>query len=139
MSEKFQGSMTIQLAEIQLPKSVAACGNNDQRFYHNKPEGFRITDIGRGVLCEAPNQADVLLYPAILKRAVALKDIELPGTKAPQPVKQGVLSLEDLLTSEAGFGLKTATSLQRAICRAIEGRPLDDLWLDPAVRRSFGE
>ena len=48
-------------------------------------------------------------------------------------------SLEDLLTSELGFGLKTATPLQRAICRAIEGKSLGDLWNDPAVRRSFGD
>ena len=48
-------------------------------------------------------------------------------------------SLEDLLVSEQGFGLKTATPLQRAICRAIEGRALGSLWDDPAVRRSFGD
>jgi hypothetical protein len=81
---KFKGEFYIPLAEIQLTESVAACGNNDQRFYHNKPDGFRITDIGRGVLCEKPGQADVLLYPSILKRGIALKDIKLPGTKAPK-------------------------------------------------------
>jgi hypothetical protein len=86
--EKYNATMVIPLAEVQLTESVAACGNNDQRFYHDKPVGFRITDIGRAVLVEKEGQADVLLYPAILKRAIALTDIELPGTKAPKLAKK---------------------------------------------------
>ena len=85
MATKFQGEFTIPLAEVQLRESVAACGNNDQRFLHNKPEGFRITDIGRGVLCELKGFADVLIYPSLLKRGIALEDISLPGSKAPKP------------------------------------------------------
>lgn len=37
------------------------------------------------------------------------------------------MDLETLLTSREGFGLETATALQRAKCRIIDGRPLDDL------------
>lgn len=48
-------------------------------------------------------------------------------------------SLENLLTSEFGFGLTTATPLQRAICWLIEcGRVPDRLWDVPAVQESFG-
>ena len=85
MASKFQGEMTIPLAEVQLRETVAACGCNDQRFLHDKPVGFRITDIGRGVLCEMKGFADVLIYPSLLKRGIALVDIELPGSKAPKP------------------------------------------------------
>ena len=37
------------------------------------------------------------------------------------------MDLETLLTSRDGFGLESATFLQRAICRVIDGAPLDDL------------
>lgn len=37
-------------------------------------------------------------------------------------------SLEDLITSDHGFGLKTATAAQRAICRVSDGTPLGELW-----------
>jgi len=48
-------------------------------------------------------------------------------------------TLEQLLTSEAyGFGLTTATPVQRAICRAADGQPLGALWLDADVRAAFG-
>jgi len=47
-------------------------------------------------------------------------------------------SLEDLLTSEDGFGIKTATPLQRAICRVVDGAPLDDLKDHPHVLRAMG-
>lgn len=47
-------------------------------------------------------------------------------------------SLEDLVTSADGFGLVTATNLQRAICRVIEGRPLGDLADDPDVVEALG-
>lgn len=45
---------------------------------------------------------------------------------------------EGFLTSPHGFGLTTASPLQRAIARAIDGRPLDELAEDPAVLRAFG-
>lgn len=47
-------------------------------------------------------------------------------------------TLEDLLMSPAGFGLDTATPTQRAICRIIEGLPLDDLADDPDVSTAVG-
>lgn len=50
----------------------------------------------------------------------------------------GPPTLEDLLTSPLGFRLVTATPVQRAVCRAIEGRPLGDLASDPDVLAAFG-
>lgn len=46
------------------------------------------------------------------------------------------LTLESLLTSDAGFALTSATPLQRAIMRAAEGRPIDDI-LEPYDRMKF--
>lgn len=37
------------------------------------------------------------------------------------------MDLETLLTSRDGFGLESATPLQRFICRVIDGAPVDDL------------
>ena len=48
------------------------------------------------------------------------------------------LSLEKILTSPHGFGLETASPLQRAICRALDGRELGDYWDNPVVRDAFG-
>lgn len=47
-------------------------------------------------------------------------------------------SLEDLLTHPQGFGLTTASPVQRAIMRVADGRPIGDLWGHPAVVRAFG-
>lgn len=48
-------------------------------------------------------------------------------------------SLEELLTSELGFGLMTATPLQRACCWVIQGDPIPDhLWELDEVSSSFG-
>lgn len=47
-------------------------------------------------------------------------------------------TVEWLLTSPEAFGVETATPLQRAIARAIDGRPLLELWDDPVVQRAFG-
>jgi hypothetical protein len=47
-------------------------------------------------------------------------------------------SLEDLLCSPEGFGLTTATPLQRAICRMIQGAPLAGLENDPVVQGALG-
>lgn len=47
-------------------------------------------------------------------------------------------NLEDLLTNPQGFNLTTATYLQRAICKALEGRPLGEYWKRSEVRRAFG-
>ena len=49
------------------------------------------------------------------------------------------LSLEALLTSKVGgFGLETATPLQRAYCRVVQGVPLGDLAHDPDVLEAMG-
>lgn len=47
-------------------------------------------------------------------------------------------TLEEILTSPDWFGLTTASNLQRAICRVIDGRALGDLASDPAVVRALG-
>jgi len=48
-------------------------------------------------------------------------------------------SLEELLTSPMGFGLERATPLQRAICWALERKPIPaELWADPSVPPAFG-
>lgn len=49
-------------------------------------------------------------------------------------------SLEELLTSEMGFGLTKATNPQRAICWVLQGQPIPALlWEDPKVRECFGD
>jgi hypothetical protein len=47
-------------------------------------------------------------------------------------------TLEELLTSEQGFGLTTATPLQRAVCRIADGLPLGELACEPAVMSAIG-
>lgn len=47
-------------------------------------------------------------------------------------------SFEELMMSEHGFGLKTASKLQRAIFRVSSGEPIGKLWKDPVVQRAFG-
>lgn len=47
-------------------------------------------------------------------------------------------SLEELLVGADYFGLTDATPLQRAICRAAEGRPLRELAAHPDVIAGFG-
>lgn len=48
------------------------------------------------------------------------------------------ITLESLLVSKNGFGLTTATPLQRAICRMADGIALGDLADDPDVIESVG-
>lgn len=48
------------------------------------------------------------------------------------------MNLEQVFTSRNGFGIETATPLQRAICRASTGDDLDELWQDETVRKAFG-
>jgi hypothetical protein len=48
------------------------------------------------------------------------------------------VTLERLFTSRDGFGVETATPVQRAACRASDGLPLDALWDDQDVRTAFG-
>jgi hypothetical protein len=55
-----------------------------------------------------------------------------PATDAPP-------TLEALLTSPQGFGLVTASPLQRAVCRVAEGRPLGELANEPSVRTAIGD
>jgi hypothetical protein len=78
MSEhKFQTTDPMPLQEVRFTESVAACGCNGTVFLHDKPLGLRITDIGRGVLVEREGEPDALIYPAILKRAIALGDVKV--------------------------------------------------------------
>lgn len=46
--------------------------------------------------------------------------------------------LEELLTGRRWFGLDTATPVQRALCRVIQGRPLAELACDANVVAAFG-
>lgn len=50
----------------------------------------------------------------------------------------GFLTLETVLCHPEMFGLVTATPVQRAICRALDGLPLGDLWANEEVRTAFG-
>lgn len=47
-------------------------------------------------------------------------------------------TLEELFMEPDGFGVVTASPLQRAICRVADGRPIGDLWDDLGVRGAFG-
>ena len=49
------------------------------------------------------------------------------------------LTTEQLLVSPQAFGLTTASPLQRAICRAVDGLPLGDLALREDVREAIGD
>lgn len=48
------------------------------------------------------------------------------------------ITLEQLLTRPAGFGLVSASPLQRAICRIADGLPLAELAAAPSVRAAIG-
>jgi hypothetical protein len=48
-------------------------------------------------------------------------------------------TLEELLTLKSGFGLTTASPVQRAVCRIIDGRPLGALAADPFVKSAIGD
>src|SRR5690349_10075757 len=67
----------------------------------------------------------------------------MPRAAAPSPSRaflspDMVPSTEELLTSPEYYGLDEATPVQRAICRAVDGQPLGDLWKDKNVRKAFG-
>jgi hypothetical protein len=47
-------------------------------------------------------------------------------------------TFEDMMTHPMGFALTTASPVQRAIMRVVDGRPIGDLWGHPAVVRAFG-
>jgi hypothetical protein len=49
------------------------------------------------------------------------------------------LTLEALLTSRNGFALVTASPLQRAVCRIIDGLPLGELAARDEVRAAIGD
>ena len=51
---------------------------------------------------------------------------------------KSLVHFEGLLTSPLGFGLTTASPLQRAIARIADGRPLAELAEDPVVLRALG-
>lgn len=52
---------------------------------------------------------------------------------------RATFSCEELLTDPALFALTTASPLQRAICRVVDGRPLGELADSPGVREAFGD
>lgn len=60
-----------------------------------------------------------------------------PGTLT-RPPRRKIVSLETLLTHKDAFGLTTATPVQRAFCRAIDGIPLGELAEDKDVQWCFG-
>ncbi len=49
-----------------------------------------------------------------------------------------MITLEQLLTAKAGFGLVTASPLQRAVCRIADGLPLAELAEHPHVVEAIG-
>lgn len=63
---------------------------------------------------------------------------------APEPRPRAFLehdrvpSTEELLCSKEYYGLTTATNVQVAICRAVDGVPLGELWKDRNVKKAFG-
>lgn len=73
---------------------------------------------------ERPKADDILnAFEAAVREQLAAKDLS---------------HFEGLLTSSLGFGLTTASPLQRAIARIVDGRPLGDLADDPRVLRALG-
>jgi hypothetical protein len=82
---KFEGTMTIQLAKVVLSESIAACGYAGDVFDTRKTPQIKMTDIGRGILMEATGFPDVLVYPSVIKTAVALTDLELLNPKPEEP------------------------------------------------------
>jgi hypothetical protein len=54
------------------------------------------------------------------------RDDDTPAKTSGAPIAK-VVTLERLLTSPKAFGLTRATSIQRAVCRIVQGLPLDDL------------
>lgn len=49
----------------------------------------------------------------------------------------GIPDVETLFTSPDFFGVTTATPLQRAVCRIVDGRPLGDVAAHPLVERAL--
>lgn len=73
----------------------------------------------------------------------SLGDIPL-GLRLREARRRGLLvypltaTLERLLCDRSGFGLVTATPVQRAICRIADGLPLGELADDPGVAEALG-
>lgn len=72
--------------------------------------------------------------------AITLPIDVLAGLRAGRVAKHEPFfaTLEELITSPEGFGITTATPVQRAICRVSDGLPIAELWDDPNVRAAFG-
>lgn len=52
--------------------------------------------------------------------------------------KKPRITLEALFTSPIGFGIETASPAQRAVCRIVQGLPLEELGEDPDVKQMLG-
>lgn len=66
---------------------------------------------------------------------MGLEKLAILGGNGPPIAQRG---LEWLLTSPDGFGITTATPVQRAACRVREGKPLGELATDPDVIWALG-
>ena len=62
----------------------------------------------------------------------------MAAAKKPAEAEASTLTLAGILTGSKGFGLTSATNVQRAVCRVVDGLPLGDLASDPAVIRALG-
>lgn len=81
--------------------------------------------------------ADVAAHRVTLSKSEsALADFEA-RVKA-ELEQKSLTHFEGLLTSPLGFALTTASPLQRAIARIVDGRPLDELGRDDVVLRACG-
>jgi len=83
------------------------------------------TSPSAAVADPARTQSDELLerFESAVREQLSAKDLS---------------TFEGMLTSPLGFGLTTASPLQRAIARAVDGRALGELAEDPRVLRAFG-
>ena len=73
-----------------------------------------------------------------MQEEMRASQVELVAMVEPPRENPVLKDLETLFTSAAGFGITTASPLQRALCRVIEGRPLGNLIGNEEVEEGFG-
>jgi hypothetical protein len=66
------------------------------------------------------------------------EDAILASYLSAQSKRWDFATFEELVTSPDGFGLTTATPLQRAVCRLAQGKPLGNLLEHPDVLEALG-